>query len=312
MTPAYIVSLTCNAAFGAFWRAICERRKDERRDVLLARISKTMSALGSSSLVSVRKWLDESYNRAAEIESIVAEEPVQVRLRGRSASKLAATSSTRSRAAPISVSRPDPRGPRGGAHVEGAGVSRSGSFMQVRRRCWWCDFDFGGDRLDLRDAAQNYRPALADGVVAGRSPTLPLYANCRPAILRRVSELIAGCRVVTSLRAAREATAAARVGGAASSEAAPPPSGPLVFRRLPLSLDDGTLFRLLPHLMCPGTMVTLRPAVIVAIISVVTGSAVLAPRARTFLASVWGKVGQTSGALPSVRVPTAYPAATVV
>lgn len=82
LTPAYIVSLTCNAAFGAFWRVICERRKDERRDVLLARISKTMPALGTSSLVSVRKWLDESYNRAAEIESIVAEEPAQVRLRG--------------------------------------------------------------------------------------------------------------------------------------------------------------------------------------------------------------------------------------
>ena len=64
----------------------------------------------------------------------------------------------------------------------------------------------------------------------------------------------------------------------------------MAFRYLPLSLDDGTLFRLLPHLMCPGTMVTLRPAVIVAAIALVTGSAPLAPRARSFLASVKGKV----------------------
>lgn len=79
LTPAYIESLTCNAAFGAFWRAICERRKDDRRDVLLARISKTLSALGAGPNARVRRWLDASYNRTAEIEAIVADEPHQVR-----------------------------------------------------------------------------------------------------------------------------------------------------------------------------------------------------------------------------------------
>ena len=106
--------------------------------------------------------------------------------------------------------------------------------------------------------------------------------RCSPAVLRRVSGLIAACRVVD----AAPPLTAAEGGGAGD---APPPEA--AYRHLPLALDDGTLFRLLPHLMCPGTMVTLRPAVIMAVIAVVTESAPLAPRARTFLADVRGKVG---------------------
>jgi len=62
-----------------------------------------------------------------------------------------------------------------------------------------------------------------------------------------------------------------------------------VLRYLPLALSDYDLFALLPHLMCPGVMVTLRPAVIFACVAIVTHSEPLADRARAFLKQVRGK-----------------------
>ena len=140
-------------------------------------------------------------------------------------------------------------------------------------------------------------PALVLDAVSGAAPwkaqdLLEIAFSCNPAVLRRVSELIARCREIDSepppaMGPVAEASGGVTSGGAASSAS---PSRPeKTYRHLPLSLDNGTLFRLLPHLMCPGTMVTLRPAVIVAVIAVVTESA-LSARARAFLVEVRGKV----------------------
>ena len=64
--------------FGCCRRAICERRKDERREVLLAGISKTLSSLTGDALTRVKAWLDESYNKTEEVEAIISAEEAQV------------------------------------------------------------------------------------------------------------------------------------------------------------------------------------------------------------------------------------------
>ncbi len=46
--------------------------------LLFAGISKALSELSGESLVRVRKWLDESYNKTDEISSLVEAEKEQV------------------------------------------------------------------------------------------------------------------------------------------------------------------------------------------------------------------------------------------
>jgi hypothetical protein len=58
---------------------------------------------------------------------------------------------------------------------------------------------------------------------------------------------------------------------------------------LPLALDNRDLFQLLPHLLCPGTRFSLRPAVIVATLAVLADVALLKDRAVAFLQESKGK-----------------------
>ncbi|KAJ3283393.1 hypothetical protein HK104_010406 [Borealophlyctis nickersoniae] len=73
LTPENILSLTYNKLFGLYWREICARRKDPRRDGLLALLSRTLAKLPPHVLKPVKDWLDESYNRVEEIREFIAE-----------------------------------------------------------------------------------------------------------------------------------------------------------------------------------------------------------------------------------------------
>ncbi len=210
LTPPHIESLTTNSVFGAFWRAICERRKDDRREILLAQISNTLRTLPPAVNTIVKKWLDESYNREDDIRAVIGAVTPQ--------------------------------------------------FPAL-----------------VLDATETWKA----------QELLEITHSCNPAILARVSRLMAGLRVVdapppsvTKPLTAEEAAAAADDSSAVVSRA---------FRYLPLALPNNELFNLLPHLMCPGTMVSLRPGVIFAAIAVVTGCAPLLQRALTFLGCVRGK-----------------------
>jgi hypothetical protein len=58
---------------------------------------------------------------------------------------------------------------------------------------------------------------------------------------------------------------------------------------LPECVSDSTLFRTLPHLVCPGLLFTLRPAALIALIAWQSGNALLKPRAESFLLSIKGE-----------------------
>lgn len=72
LTPRHIESLTYNAIFGTFWREICKRRKDPRRDAALVKINKALAALSPATLTTVKTWLDASYDQEEEILELVA------------------------------------------------------------------------------------------------------------------------------------------------------------------------------------------------------------------------------------------------
>lgn len=58
---------------------------------------------------------------------------------------------------------------------------------------------------------------------------------------------------------------------------------------LPLNVDNSDLFRLLPHLICPGTEFSLRPAAIIALLAMRSNNAFLCKRAEEYLESIRGK-----------------------
>jgi len=59
--------------------------------------------------------------------------------------------------------------------------------------------------------------------------------------------------------------------------------------RLPLALSDRDLFELLPHLMCPGTRFSLRPAIIIAALAYLADIKLLKVQAARFLQASKGK-----------------------
>jgi preprotein translocase subunit Sss1 len=58
---------------GYLWRQICKQRKDPRRDELINLLNVTLTGLDTISAEIVRKWLQESYNKADEIKEIIGE-----------------------------------------------------------------------------------------------------------------------------------------------------------------------------------------------------------------------------------------------
>lgn len=63
----------------------------------------------------------------------------------------------------------------------------------------------------------------------------------------------------------------------------------LPIKYIPLSLPDRYLFSILPHLMAPGCIFSLRPSVIIAAIAYMVNHVVLKERAERYLVSVKGK-----------------------
>ena len=100
-----------------------------------------------------------------------------------------------------------------------------------------------------------------------RAELLELSRSCHRGVLAKVGELLTGLRVVPD-----------------ASEATPGQPG---VPALPLSMAAKDLFAMLPHLMCPGTMFSSRPAAVLAVLAVFTGS-VLREQAAELLASIRG------------------------
>ncbi|ETS86111.1 hypothetical protein PFICI_04136 [Pestalotiopsis fici W106-1] len=75
-----VSSITLNPVFGALWRAVCNDRRNEARNVLIADLGVSIANMGSSSEKSnLQTWLAESYNYAAEIAAMIEEVPLAER-----------------------------------------------------------------------------------------------------------------------------------------------------------------------------------------------------------------------------------------
>lgn len=71
LTPQLIKSLTYNPLFGTLWRAICKDRNDDRRDLLVNKLSNVISKLNSSDKIIMQVFIEESYNQASKIEELL-------------------------------------------------------------------------------------------------------------------------------------------------------------------------------------------------------------------------------------------------
>ena len=71
LNPELIKSLTYNPLFGTLWRAICKDRKDERRDVLLNKLSIVISNLTYTDKAIMQSFIEESYNQSNKIEELI-------------------------------------------------------------------------------------------------------------------------------------------------------------------------------------------------------------------------------------------------
>jgi hypothetical protein len=70
-TGAGVLSLTTNAVFGQYWRALCRYRDDERLIPLQSLLSQTLAAMAGAEREQVSEWLAASYNMGEEIQEIV-------------------------------------------------------------------------------------------------------------------------------------------------------------------------------------------------------------------------------------------------
>lgn len=266
LSPATIHSLTYNALFGAFWRAICERRTDERREGLMAQISRTLSALPPHKLPPVKAWLDASYDRTGEVLEEIARDLGEL-----PADKTAATADVEAAAGAdavtVTVDAP-------AAATAAAGAAAAAP--RPRFPAYVCDVTEQWKAQDLMEIAH----------------------SCSPNVVARVARMLASLRTIDTApghsktaaagAAAGAAAAAGAVATAADGDEKEEAAGSDV-PYLPVALRDYTLFKLLPHLLCPGSLVTLRPAVIFAAVAASSHVAPLEERARAFMRSVRGK-----------------------
>ena len=70
--PALALTLTYNVIFGTFWRAICARRLDPRRDAIVDAMSSTVSGMGAADQASMKVFIELSYDRSEEIAELCA------------------------------------------------------------------------------------------------------------------------------------------------------------------------------------------------------------------------------------------------
>jgi len=62
-----VAAITLNPVFGSLWRAVCNDRLNPMRDVLITDFGLQVSKAEGSEKESLKAWLEESYDRAAEI-----------------------------------------------------------------------------------------------------------------------------------------------------------------------------------------------------------------------------------------------------
>lgn len=106
-------------------------------------------------------------------------------------------------------------------------------------------------------------PALIveSNIKLSRPQLMEISRSCAPSVIKNVSTMLTGLRIVHG--------------------------GPLPRSHIPLSLPDKLLFALLPHLACHGTVFSLRPAALLAIISA-TSKNILSDRAQAYLEQIKG------------------------
>ncbi|KAI0535465.1 hypothetical protein GGR58DRAFT_529470 [Xylaria digitata] len=69
-----VSSMAINPIFGSLWRAVCNDRKNNARDLLISKFGASVECITRLEQKQVMKeWLDESYNYTAEIISIIEE-----------------------------------------------------------------------------------------------------------------------------------------------------------------------------------------------------------------------------------------------
>jgi hypothetical protein len=75
-----VVAVTVNPVFGALWRVICNDRNSEVRKELVTLFSQAVDRVKSSDEKSrMRRWLEDSYNFAADIQDIIEAIPSEER-----------------------------------------------------------------------------------------------------------------------------------------------------------------------------------------------------------------------------------------
>jgi hypothetical protein len=110
----------------------------------------------------------------------------------------------------------------------------------------------------IQSAPSSFPAVILEGKGMTRTELMEVSRSCHRSILARLSTLLTGLRLVDKPQD----------------------------NSIPLSTNN--LFTVLPHLMCAGTMFSIRPAAILAILAVYTGS-VLKQEADQFLNKVKGK-----------------------
>uniref|UniRef100_A0A914CQ15 RING-type domain-containing protein n=1 Tax=Acrobeloides nanus TaxID=290746 RepID=A0A914CQ15_9BILA len=190
-TPQTILALTYNSIFGAFWREICKRRDDSRRDTLLTKMDMALAKMGTVERDILKEWIADSYNRLEEINEII-------------------------------------------------------SIIQPQFPAFVIDTD------------EKYTP----------KEMLEIARSCMPSVLAKISSLMNNLRIMDAPSDDKETTD---------------------ITYLPVAISNKNLFSYLPHLMAEGTVFSLRPSAIMAIIAVFTGNVLLKERALEFLNSIKGK-----------------------
>lgn len=172
LMPDRVMAFTYNTMFGKLWREICKQRKDPRRDILMAKLSVSVTVVSATDRALLQTFIDETYDQSAEIEE-------------------------------IQIS-----------------CGNEGPFYVI-------------------DHEENLT----------RKVLFEIGLSCAPFAVQSVLKLLTGLRIAYQL-----------------------PSKESELTSIPVNLSSALKFKLLPHLICPGTMFGLRLSAIIATIAKISGS----------------------------------------
>lgn len=226
---ADVASVTVNPVFGSLWRAVCNDRGNDDRDVVVQAFGDAVNALADGEKrARLKVWLEESYDYAAEIAEAVAAVPAAEKF-------------------PCVYLDPT---------LDWSMVPASGS--------------------DDDDVAKIDEESKKNITEFTREELLEIGRSCDPRILRRLGRVLTGLSFCDT-----QAALPAHIADAAS----PDKKNPLPL--LPLALvkkEHGRrLFKVLLHLVLPGTMLAARPAALLAALTMRMGIAPLLDAAEAEL-----------------------------